>query len=250
MNVELELHIKSLRKQFSSLAFLIIEDNYQIIDNLYDLPDNIVDSAKLIGDMEAEDFLEFFVTTQNHQYLKSLIGQVIMGSFSLQDWGKFPYIIPEFKFIEIFTKSYREHYWFMRDDFTNIFTPKYSDWVRGSIIVGCPLMIDKFGDYRSIKIPNTNNYFYTNDITNINNSPKSRIIAYRRWIAQRTASYLTISMLIDKFISLESLHYIAPISTWTEDAKIAVSGLLREKNEIGWKEGEIPGFVGPDDFYS
>ena len=249
MENNLDLIIQEYKNNFTSIEREFTIENYQRIDDLYKLPDHLIKYAEQCGFGIAENFLEFFVSKQNHKYLKSLFLNVIDGNTPLGEWGKFPYIIPETIFSDIFTKTYAELYWFNNEDFTIIFKPLYSDWVNFSVKVGCPIMVDKIGDYRSIRINGTSNFSFKYSVVPIINNPQSRIVAFRRWIAQRAASHLNRHKKLDVFNNLDDLSHVVPVSSWTDDAKIAIIGLLREKNEIGWIEGEIPGFVGPDEFY-
>ena len=249
MDNDLDSIISQLKIQFPLLGIEFNLENYQKIDNLYELPSYLIQYAKLIGYGDAEKFLEFFVTPQNHPHLTNLYWMVIKGNTPLQEWGRFPYIIPDMVYSDIYTKTFKDLYWFMHEEFMMIFKPLYSDWVNFSVKVGCPIMVDKIGDYRSIRIKGTSDYSFKYPVIPIKNNPQSRTVAFRRWIAQRAASYLFRVKKLESFKSFDDLSDNAPISAWTEDAEKAITGLLREKNVIGWKEGEIPGFVGPDEFY-
>lgn len=77
-------------------------------------------------------------------------------------------------------------------------------------------------------------------------------VAVRRWMASRVAWQLAqrnVSLSVDAAVSdvMTALSVDVP---WSADAEIAIRGLLREERELGPSEDAVPGFRGPDEWYT
>ena len=77
-------------------------------------------------------------------------------------------------------------------------------------------------------------------------------VAMRRWMASRVAWQLAqqgVTLPPDATVSdvMAALSVDAPCSA---DAEIAIRGLLREERELGPSSDTVPGFRGPDEWYT
>jgi hypothetical protein len=77
-------------------------------------------------------------------------------------------------------------------------------------------------------------------------------IAVRRWMASRVARELAqrnVTLPADVAVSdvMTALSVNVP---WSADTEIAIRGLLREERELGPSVDDVPGFRGPDEWYT
>ena len=228
-------------------GYLMPREKLHSIDNLGDIPEKLLLEIKNFDYIEQVKILKYYTTDKNWIYIKGFILQVIENKKNPKDWAIKEYLIPDVSLKDQLIKSVKEILHYSDGYFDFIIVPDYELWEYGGQESGAPVVFFPNANYLT-PIPENAIFIRKPNIKKINKDD-SPAVAFRRWIAQRAAIYLYSLNIINSFENYDVLNHIAPVNTWTEDAKIAFNGLLRERNEIGWKDNEIPGFVGPDEFY-
>jgi hypothetical protein len=124
----------------------------------------------------------------------------------------------------------------------------YDSWKQGSYSNGCPLVKAEGANYLT---PTPSGAISIGETTIRHLQTHQAIdIAFRRWIAQRAAMMFYDKGDLSESDCMDLLTTYTPQESWTKDAIIAVQALLRERRELGQREGEIPGFMGPDEWFA
>ena len=74
-------------------------------------------------------------------------------------------------------------------------------------------------------------------------------VAVRRWIAGRIARVVFNKLGMDFTKAAEVAAEHAPLSSWTHDANVALTALVRETQLFYTAHPDPPGFRGPDQWY-
>jgi hypothetical protein len=238
-----ELLIYILQK----LRYTKHEHLFQSVENLNKMPDRFIKDASQLDPEDAEVFFRYIVTPENKRFLASYVEAVVFKGEPTEKYGLKKYFVPDASLNHQLTLNREQMLHFSKGKFNMIQVINYNSWKNAANSMGIP-MVPTFGANYLTPTPKG---AYSIGETNhtILGTPQSIDIAYRRWIAQRAAMPLFRKVNTELSECIGVLNKYAPQETWTQDAVIAIRALLRERQELGQREGEIPGFIGPDEWY-
>jgi hypothetical protein len=209
------------------------------------VPEELIAEAKKLDSASlAHRLLDHYCALACRPYLTDFVEKVVLGNESPKQWRRGDILVP--------APSLKDQLCLTREallapigEYSGVrIVPDLASWTSGTSWVGAPAKFRPDADYRSGVPKGAVNLV----------KPKVEIapdvaITVRRWIAARIARCLG----TDKPKAIDSLFAVAPslppVDQWSEDARIAVTALLREFRELTPSEGEIPGFRGPDRWY-
>jgi hypothetical protein len=220
------------------------------VEDLNELKDVDIERARMLGqEYEAEYYLGLLATDDNARYLKGFVRSVITNKEDHRTWGKGSVLLLlDSSLHDVLTKERNVLFNRSDDELKHIIEPEVDAWNRNS---------DTSGAFAFL-IPEIN-YRFTSPAGYLMRSPDGVqlsavspgrvILQFRRWIASKIAGYLNYFNQLNTAPDLSVLEEIAPRESWTEDALMALSGLLKEIGMNPLENGKVPGFYGPDDFY-
>jgi hypothetical protein len=232
-------------------GYLLKEEDQNSVDDLNETPSHIISIAqKMVHIIDQLELFWFLTPRSNHYILRSFIKDVIENKEPVDTWEKGRRILlPDISFEDRLTTPLSQ---IMPNGLphTHLVLPRYSAWEQASCIGGCPVIIDENGTYKSPPIPKMHNY------ANVKISPKSDFneqVMHARWIAQIVARYFKFHTCIH-FPSLKEmkteLKQFAPKRRWIPEVELALNGLIKEIEAGMIEPNKVPGFIGPDAFYS
>lgn len=240
----------TLKEVIEAKLKIKLEDmaNYQT-DNLNEFDATIIERARLLDhEYEAEYYLGLFVTDENSHYLKGFVRSVVSNKEDHRTWGKGVVIVRETSYITILTEE-RSTLFGRSDDQLNKILPNDLDgWKQQSDLGGIFAFYLPDADYK-FNCPKDYTLIQINPDQLQDVSPEKVKVQYRRWLASKLAAYLKYFNQLNENANTKVLEEITPKETWTEDALIALDGLLKELQLDTKNDKCVPGFYGPDDFY-
>ena len=224
-------------------------DEQSSIDDLRKIPNNIIENArKLNSYYSAKYFLQFYLTERNWEFLPLFIEDIINGNDDILTWQSKFYLAPKSSLKCQLTKRLDDFYDYNYGPIECFLSPDIDDWKSNVSFTGAPLIYCSNTDYTFKSSENMYSLDGNSKASKI--GPQSVTIIFRRWIATRIARMFYQKPEFLTFKNPEILEKFAPVAIWTNDALIAFQGLVREREEIGWAEDQLPGFIGPDEFYT
>ena len=227
------------------LGYPVPKDKQGTISDLRHIGPIILEELKKVGAVFNRELLLFYTTPDNWQYINTFLANVVYENRIPNEWSNFSYIVPDVSLKDQLTKEIHEILYFTKGKFSHLIKSNYNLWKSNILKSGSPAIFIENGYYKT-DIPKNFQSFSKFEVLKIEKEDSSHIL-FRRWIASRIAKCMDEKLFV--FNDIEEFNYFSPIEKWTDDAKFAFYGLLRERNEMGWKDDEIPGYVGPDDFY-
>jgi hypothetical protein len=191
--------------------------------------------------------LRFYCSQDNWEYLNHFIHAVIRNNEDVLHWQKGRLLVPDYSLKDQLTKPFSEIYYASYGKTLLIKKPDFNSWQAASHCLGAFVIREVNSNYKTQIPQGFIPYGLSEDTCKV--SLESRLVWFRRCIATRIAGYLLSINQLGTFSDKNILHDIASIDEWTIDAVMAFEGLLREQRELGWNDGEIPGYIGPDSFY-
>ena len=195
-----------------------------------------------------EAYLNFLLPEKDWKYIRAFVHQVVLGDRDAKTWRKGRMLSPDVSLKDQLTKTKEEILGEYIHEVQFIMKPDFYNWSQGATGIGGFVFPEPDADYTSL-IPKG---FLPSEmaLTHLVKIDKANIdVLFRRWIAVRITSFLRAKNLLNSFEYSDALEAIAPRSSWTKDAHIALEGLLKEKESGIWKDDTIPGYSGPDEFY-
>jgi hypothetical protein len=216
------------------------------VNNLNEFSEYMINQLKLMPHpVLAEQLAGFYVAKPSHKFVKLFVEQVVYGNEPVATWLKGRTLIPDFSLLDLLTKQSNEILMPIGGEFKQLIKPLRKSWEGGSASPGAPARREPDATYLSDKPVQAVSLSLT-DVVPVTNP----VIAYRRWLAQRTARYLygkNHSFTLD---TVAGDKYLPDISLWTKDAIASFDGLRNEFLSIKYKADDVPGFCGPDEWYT
>ena len=214
------------------------------IASLNDLPEELIEEARRLDSAPlARMLLGYYVPSDSRSYLKNFIEDVVDGGQPAKSWRRGGVLVPAQSLADQLTEP-REVLLGPIGGFAGLRTiPRLESWSAGTSWIGAPARPWPEADYRSS----------TPSGAALLSSPRlepaqDEAVTVRRWIAARLARSLggaspgSVEAMLGPSFPPEPL--------WSPDARAAAAGLAREHRTMGPPKEEIPGFRGPDSWFS
>jgi hypothetical protein len=216
------------------------------IADLNDVPDALIAEARKLHPFVARDLLAYYTTPQNRRHLRPFVEDVVFGTKSVKAWRRGAVLVPDFSLGDLLCKSWPALLEPIGGHSDVRIVPKLADWQVGVPSVGAPARPWPEKNYQSDDPPRTIS-LVAPDLEPI----PDLAIGIRRWIASRLARCLKDRRprSIEEFLVALPAQ-LRSAESWSQDARAAAPGLLREFREFGEEEGRVPGFRGPDEWYA
>lgn len=216
------------------------------VTDLNETSDLDIERARLLdNENEAEYYLSLLVTDENLRYLKGFVRNVITNNENHRTWGKGRVLLLECSMSDVLTKDRMDLYQRPEALFKCIVEPDLESWKQYSDRSGSFAFYEPDTNYKDSV---TSGYYSIAKSVHLLEVPSNKVTLYfRRWLASKIAAYLKHFNQLSAHADVSKLEELAAHDTWTEDARRALSGLLKELESPS--EGIVPGYSGPDDFY-
>lgn len=211
----------------SELGRKITEEELNSIDDLNSIDSSVVEEIKLLDHRAYQLYYLKLITTQdNHGYLHLFLDEVINSNEAVSSWARGIILASEFSNLELFTSPLSDL--FKNVDYQFRLKPSFTAWKQNSPWVGIPVLVDENATYKSVFSSNWNTIVYdANKLENI--ADYNPIVVGRRFLAQFFARCLDFYGVLNDIAAYTKLEEISPIENWSEDAKKALDGLIKEK---------------------
>lgn len=239
--------IKKVEKQS---GYLLEKEDKNSIDDLNKTPKKIIEVArKLTHEIDRFELFSFLTSEPNHNVLRGFIKDVVENEIPVNTWMKGRILLPDISLNDQLTKRINQIIP-SNLDYTHIVLPRYEAWEQASCIGGSPAILDQKATYKTPHISGFHNF------PDVKIKPKSEFspsVIHARWIAQRIARYLN----IHSHLPLPSLEVMKgelrqhnAEKLWIPEVEVALNGLAKEIESDMIEPNSVPGFIGPDEFYT
>lgn len=225
----------------------LLKKDAACVSNLNVIPERIQQVLARIDDTYGKIlFLEYCTTSENHKYLRQFVHLILLEGKDPACWKIGRSLKPDTSLENQLTKSLFEIFGELETKICLIEEPQKKMWNEVGE-TGCFVIKQEDARYTWESVNGFMTYSLDIPVREIR---KEEIPTYhRRWIANRIARCLKVDGLLDSFSDISVLDRYTSRDKLTADAIKAFEGLLKEQKEFGWKEDEVPGYVGPDEFY-
>ena len=216
------------------------------IDDLNDVPDALIAEARKLHPFVARDLLSYYTTPRNRRHLRPFIEDVVFGTKPVKLWRRGAILVPDVTLADLLCKSRPALLEPIGGHSDVRIVRNLPDWQVGVQSVGAPARPWPEKNYQNDDPPGTLSLI-DRELEPI----PDLAIGIRRWIASRLARNLRGS----RPRSIEELFAVSPAplppgERWSQDARAAASALLREFREFSEEDGRVPGFRGPDEWFT
>lgn len=220
---------------------------YGPFQSLNDIPEALIAEARLLGDPHSvRKLLTYYTPFAWRPDLPHFIDEVVFGSVPVKLWHIGDTLVLFSTSMEnMVCKSREELLAPLGGTTKSRIAPRLDDWQTSPFWVGCPALARPESNHLRSVPSGTTTFLGTSRVEPIGDLT----VAMRRWIAVRLAYGLKDRIPTSLADFPVRTPPLPPVEEWSEDARAALAGLLREFREFGSAEGAIPGFRGPDEWF-
>jgi hypothetical protein len=218
------------------------------LTDLNEVPGSLINEARKLASPRAREmFFSYLVVPTDQHYIRRFIIDCVENNTSPQQWLRGRILTPSPGLEDQLTKTRADILSGSNDHFTHYLPANYEGWKQGSSFGGSPVLDDPESTYRS---PMPLGMASISAKYIIPRSEVNNIAMHRRWIAQRIARCINMhkDTLAQEQIIKKTSEFV-PENKWIDDVHYAIKGLSAELDQGLIKEGLVPGFILPDDFY-
>jgi hypothetical protein len=232
----------------SAVEKLLGNSVYSSITDLNDISPELIEAARTLNTyFSRREFFSYLVSPSNQDYLMPFILDCVENNTPPHKWLRGRILIPSGSLEDMLTKTRAEILAGIDDQFTHYIQASYEAWKQGALLGGSPAKEEPESTYKS-SFPEGMASILGEEII-----PRSRVnnsVIHRRWIAQGIARCIDLK---EGTVTLEEIIQqtgkLIPESRWVEDVHIALKGFAAEADRGFIKEGFVPGFILPDEYY-
>lgn len=221
-------------------------DRHRVADlNLF--PEKYISEARLIKDESTRvQFLRYYTAISEYPYLGSFEQQVFLLHTTVAAWKTQRLLMPDLTLQEQLRLSIHNLPLPGKPEEWMLIRPERIRWLSATNTCGAPVLVQQQVTYKT-PVPEKNTALQYNAERLI---PVSNLqVAISRWIAQRLAR----CMWQDNQFNLDAVRKYTLLRSlnWSAEALAAFDGLKKELKTVkGYSTNEVPGFVGPDEWYT
>lgn len=230
------------------LLKLIQDKKLSPITDLNEVPQSLIEEArKVIPKISKVRFFMYLVIPSDQDYIPHFVNDCVEKSNSPKTWLRGRILMPSTSLEDQLTKTRDEILSGINDQVTHYLPAEYEGWKQGCSFEGAPVKLEQDSTYRSL-VPKGMAAMSIQKIIPI--AQVNNTAMYRRWIAQRIARCIDLHKIALKPDEiLKKTRELVPEKKWNDDVHFALKGLSAEAQQGLIKEGVVPGFILPDEFY-